>query len=94
MSVERKIDLLLQEAENWSKTVTEHEKWHAPEGTFEKGPEAIAKTVSQNWTAGYKTTMARLNFFLNRGGKNVSPSVRANVNKAKEIVRKHYNKEK
>jgi predicted polyphosphate/ATP-dependent NAD kinase len=93
-TIENKIIKLLQETEEkWANKV--HEKFHPPAGTFkEKSAEEIAKIISQNWTAGAQTTMARLNFFLNRGGKNVSPEIRKKVEKAKEIVHKHYSKEK
>jgi hypothetical protein len=91
-SVLIKINQLLQETEEkWANKVKE--KFHPPEGTFKTSPENIAKVISQNWTAGLKTTMARLNFFLNRGGKNVPPEIRKKVEKAKEIVENHYKKE-
>ena len=92
--LEQKIERLIEEAEErWSAAVTKKEKFHPPEGTFkEKSAQEIAKIISQNWQAGLQTTMARLNFFLNRGGENISPEIRAKVNHAKEIVRKHYNK--
>jgi hypothetical protein len=96
--VEKKIQYLIEEAisffeenEKWSQEV--NEKFHPPEGTFSEGsPEQIANVISQNGRASYKTAMARLNFYLNRGGENVSPSVRAKVNRAKEILKKRYNK--
>ena len=92
----KKIDHLIEEAiaffenENWSKSVTKHEKWHAPEGTFEKSAEEIAKIISQDKKVSLKKAMARLNFFLNRGGSNVPSDTRARVNKAKDILRKMY----
>jgi len=91
-SIEKKIQHLIEEAEEkWSQEVTKKEKFHPPEGTFkEKSAQEIARIISQNWTAGLQTTMARLNFFLNRGGENISPEIRAKVNHAKEIVREHY----
>ena len=89
--LEQKIERLIEEAEEkWSNEV--HGRFHPPEGTFkEKSAEEIARIISQNWRASLQTTMARLNFFLNRGGENISPEIRAKVNHAKEIVRKHYN---
>ena len=92
-----KIGSLIEESlalleNNWSDKVTENEKWHAPEGTFEKSPEEIAKIISQNKKASFQTAMSRLNFFLNRGGKNIPQDTKARVNKAKDILRKMYNK--
>ena len=84
--------LALFENEKWSKTVTEHEKWHAPEGTFSKSAQEIAKIISQNKKASYQTAMSRLNFYLNRGGENIPAETRAKVNHAKDILRKMYGK--
>jgi len=91
--IELKIDKLLQEAEEkWTQHVKEH--FHPPKGTFSEGsPEKIADVISEHGKTPYKTAIARLNFFLNRGGKNVSPQVRAKVNKAKEILKKKYGKQ-
>jgi hypothetical protein len=83
MKIEDKINKYLKEGENWSGKVKI--KWHPPEGLFKNGsPEEIASTVSQG--ANLKTAMARLNFFLNRGGSNVSPAIRKKVEKAKKIL--------
>ena len=89
-TVESKIIKLLQEAEEkWTQKV--HEKFHPPAGTFSEGSaEKIADVISEHGKAPYKTAIARLNFFLNRGGKNVSPTVRAKVEKAKKILEKRY----
>jgi hypothetical protein len=92
--IEYKIEKLLQEAEEkWAQKVKE--KFHPPEGTFsEKSAEEIARIISQNWEAGLQKTMARLNFFLNRGGKNITPEIRKKVERAKDIVHDHYKKHK
>jgi hypothetical protein len=83
MKIEDKINKYLKEGKNWSGKV--ETKWHPPEGLFKNGsPEEIASTVSQG--ANLKTAMARLNFFLNRGGSNVSPAIRKKVEKAKKIL--------
>ena len=85
-----KIDVLMEKylrekkkVNKWSNKVKT--KWHPPEGLFKNGsPEEIASTVSQG--ADLKTAMARLNFFLNRGGSNISPAIRKKVEKAKDIL--------
>jgi len=88
--LEQKIERLIEEAEEkWANKV--REKFHPPAGTFkEKSAEEIANIISQHGKASLKTTMARLNFFLNRGGKNIPPEIRAKVNRAKEIVHKRH----
>jgi hypothetical protein len=85
-----KIDVLMEKylrekkkINKWSNKVKT--KWHPPEGLFKNGsPEEIASTVSQG--ADLKTAMARLNFFLNRGGSNIPPAIRKKVEKAKDIL--------
>jgi hypothetical protein len=92
MNIETKILRLIQEAEEkWAQEV--EEKFHPPAGTFKEGsPDKIASVISQNGRAPYKTAIARLSFFLNRGGENISPEIRAKVNRAKEILKKRYKK--
>ncbi len=84
-----KISKLLEETEEkWSNKVKE--KFHPPEGTFSKPPKEIARIISQDKKASYQTAMARLNFFLNRGGENINPTMKAGVERAKEELRKMY----
>jgi len=83
MKIENKIQKYLKE-EKWSGSVKT--KWHPPEGLFKDGSaEKIASTVSKG--VDLKTAMSRLNFFLNRGGSNVSPEIKAKVEKAKKIIK-------
>ena len=83
MKIEDKINKYLKEGKNWSGKVKT--KWHPPEGLFKNGsPEEIASTVSQG--TDLKTAISRLNFFLNRGGSNISPAIRKKVEKAKDIL--------
>jgi len=93
MSVSIKIDKLLEEAENknWSKEV--EPKWRAPEGLFASGSaEKIANAVSQDGKASLQKAMARLNFYENRAGKNLSQERRATLEKAKNLVHSKYGK--
>ena len=99
MTVEDKIDILLEEAKqaeqakHWSNKVTKNEKFHTPPGLFKEATaEKIAEVVSQNFKAEYKTASSRLNFFLNRGGKNVPEPIRAKVKKALTIIHQKYSK--
>jgi len=86
MNISQKIDQLLQEAsKNWSEKV--EPKWRAPKGLFASGSaEAIAEAVSQNGKASLKKAMARINFYENRAGKNLSQERRATLEKAKNLL--------
>lgn len=64
--------------------------FHPAEGTFSSGDaKKIASEITKD-DPGLKTAMSRLNFFLNRAGKNASAKVRSAVETAKNIVRKKY----
>lgn len=61
-------------------------KFHPKEGIFKEGsPEEIATEITKD-NPDLQTAMSRLNFFLNRAGKGLSSTVRANVEAAKKIV--------
>jgi len=82
MRIEDKISKYLNE-DKWSDKVKT--KWHPPEGLFKNGSaEEIADTVSSG--VSLKTAMSRLNFYLNRGGSNISQSQINKVNQAKKIL--------
>ena len=98
MSVENKIEYLieeavvsLEEAKKWSQKVKE--KWHPREGLFRSGSaEEIASEVSEHGKASLKTAMARINFYMNRAGKNLPDNEKGRLNRAKEILDKRYGK--
>lgn len=97
-SVYRKIDQIIEEAEAqkyWTTGVKTGQKgFHTPAGLFKEGTaQKIADVVSQNYKAEYRTAMSRLNFYLNRGGKGITPEVREKVNKAKDIIKKKYGRD-
>lgn len=76
---------IIEKIDKWSNKVKL--KWHAPEGLFKNGsPQEIADTVSKGVSK--KTAMSRLNFFLNRGGSNISSDIRNRVEQAKKIIEK------
>jgi len=69
-------------------------KFHTPPGLFkEASAEKIAQVVSENYKAEYRTVSARLNYFLNRGGRNIPEDIRAKVKQAINIAKKKYNRE-
>lgn len=89
--------MLIEEAkeaiDKWSAKVPHSKTFKTPPGLFkEKSAQEIAKVISENKDAAYKTAMSRLNFYLNRGGKNIPENIRLKVNKSKEILKKIYNR--
>lgn len=90
MNIEQLLYTYLNE-KKWSQKV--QTSFHPPEGTFSKSPEEIIKALSSDG-ADYKTVMSRLNFFLNRAGKNVSDKVESNVETAKKILMSKHEKDK
>jgi hypothetical protein len=94
-AVVTKIQKLIEEAEKsinkWSDKVPHSKTFKTPEGLFKnKSSQEIAKVISENKEAPYATAMSRLNFYLNRGGKNIPSDIRAKVNAAKEVLKKMY----
>ncbi len=71
----------------WSADVTE--KWHPPEGFFEKSAEAIASGLKRA-SKDLKQAMSRLNFYVNRAGKNLSSDDRERLELAKEKLHASY----
>ena len=83
------LDNLLTEKQMWSGDVKSH--WTPPEGFFTRSAEKIAsglKRASEN----LKQAMARLNFYRNRGGKNLSAEDKARLKNAAEKLRNLYPK--
>ncbi len=82
-----RIDLFLCEkgkVKKWSQKVKV--KFHPAPGTFKNGtPDQILAELGKDG-ADDGTIMKRLNFFLNRGGKGVTPAIRRKVEKAKQML--------
>ena len=75
------------EAEKWSQKVTDHDdKSAVPEGTFDKSASDIAQTLKRVSDSEGQAS-SRLNFYKNRGGKNVDKS---KLDHASELLRKSY----
>ena len=70
----------LLESTHWSSSV--HEKWTPPEGFFTKSASAIAKGLLAA-SKDESQAMKRLNFYINRAGKNLSADDRARLEAAK-----------
>jgi len=76
--------------ELWSGEVVA--KWSPPPGLFAQGTaEEIANTIAKA-SKSLKQAMSRINFYLNRAGKNISDERRKVIEKAKDIVRKLFEK--
>jgi len=69
--------------DNWIQDV--ETKWSPPPGTFKKSPEEIAKILLEN-SKSYKQAVLRLNFYVNRMGKNLSEDEKKKFEEVKEIM--------
>ncbi|HUA91962.1 MAG TPA: DUF3175 domain-containing protein [Terracidiphilus sp.] len=74
-------------ARKWSGKVNT-DSTHPPEGLFNKDPETIARMLASKRVSpkGPGSGMRMLTFFINRAGKNLSPSRKKALEKAKEIL--------
>jgi uncharacterized protein DUF3175 len=63
---------------------------HPPEGLFKKSAEVIARTLASKKVSpkGPASGMRLLNYFINRGGKNLSASRHAELENAKALLPK------
>lgn len=60
-----------------------------PEGFFEGSPSAIANGLKAK-SDSFKQAMSRLNFYINRGGDNLSPDDKRRLDEAKDALRRAY----
>jgi hypothetical protein len=65
-------------------------KWTPPEGLFTKDAKTIAKTLKK-LSKSEKQAMARLNFYINRGGRTLHNKVE--LEKAKKLLKKLYSQD-
>jgi hypothetical protein len=78
------------EAEKWSQKVTDHDdKSAVPDGTFEKSAEDIAHTLKRV-SDSHGQASQRLNFYKNRGGKNLSGEEKSKLDKAGDVLKGLY----
>ena len=66
-------------------------------GAFKGTPREIAKSLKRSAERStrrkappFRSAMSMLNFYVNRGGKNLSPSTRARLERAKDELRELY----
>jgi DUF438 domain-containing protein len=74
----------------WSADV--ETKWEPKEGIFTKSASAIATYLANN-SDSLKQSMARLNYYINRAGSNLSTERKETLERAKELLRKRYGRE-
>jgi tRNA(adenine34) deaminase len=69
---------------------------HPREGLFTKSPATIARELASKKVSpkGPASGMRMLTYFINRGGKGLSPTRRAALEKAKELLSKRIKAER
>lgn len=80
---------LFLEKEKWSKDVVT--SWNPPKGFFTKSADDIANGL-KSASKDLKQAMSRLNFYINRAGKNLSDSDKKKLNSVKNKLQKLYEK--
>lgn len=85
-NVLEKIDIFLNE-KIWSGKVAT--KYSPPEGTFTKSAAHIADVLAKD-SKDLKQAMSRLNFYINRAGKNLTNKDMKRLEQAKDLLRKKF----
>ena len=76
----------------WSKEPTKKAKWHPPKGLFAEGSsKEIADTVIAA-SSSRAQAVRRVEFYINRAGKNLSAKDKKRLEKAVELINAHYDK--
>lgn len=79
----------------WSASVNT-DSTHPPEGLFNKSAPVIARTLASKKVSpkGPGSGMRMLTFYINRAGKNLSASRKAELQRAKKLLSERITKEK
>jgi hypothetical protein len=77
------VQLLKEASDMWSSEVDT--EWTPPEDLFTKDSEIIANTLKKS-SESLKQAMARLNFYINRAGDNLSSDDKKRLEKAKDLL--------
>ncbi len=79
----------------WVRTVTT-ESTHPPTGTFAGSAEKIARTMARKDVSprGLGSGIRMIQYFINRGGKNLSTRRRAELERAKRILQRRAARQK
>jgi hypothetical protein len=80
---------------NWVRTVTT-DSTHPPRGTFAGSAAEIARTMARKDVSprGLGSGIRMIQYFINRGGKNLSARRRAELERAKRILQQRAAKQK
>src|SRR5581483_7293685 len=81
----------------WSAQVTAtSDATHPPEGLFKKDAATIARTLASKKVSpkGVSSGMRMLSFYVNRAGKNLSASRKAELEKAKKLLHRRVERER
>lgn len=62
------------------------------EGTFEESPSAIARELKMK-SKDFQQAMSRLNYYINRAGKNLDTSDKSRLERAKEALYRAYGRD-
>jgi tRNA(adenine34) deaminase len=67
-----------------------------PEGTFTKDAKSVARIMASKKVSpkGLGSGLRMIQFFINRAGKNLSPTRRSELEKAKDILRERMHRKK
>lgn len=78
----------MPKTKKWSHNVTTVSTF-PPEGIFTKDPETIARVMASKEVSpkGIGSGIRMIQFYINRAGKNLEPARKAELEKAKEILR-------
>jgi tRNA(adenine34) deaminase len=79
----------LRQSKRWVAKV-KTDSTHPPAGLFKKDAATIARTLASKRVSpkGAQSGMRMLNYFINRGGKGLSASRRAELQRAKRLLSK------
>lgn len=82
--------MIAAKKKKWSGAVKP--KWSPPPELFTKSANVIADTLAKSGQT-LKRAMARLNFYVNRSGSNLSDKDKARLEYAKELLHKKFEKD-
>jgi uncharacterized protein DUF3175 len=87
--------MTVKKSKRWVAKVTT-DSTHPPEGLFTKSATTIARSLASKKVSpkGPASGLRMLTYFINRGGKGLSPDRRAELEKAKTILSNRIHREK
>jgi hypothetical protein len=91
----RKVSKPRRSRRKWVRTVTT-DSTHPPRGTFAGSASQIARTMARKDVSpgGIGSGIRMIQYFINRGGKNLSAARRAELEKAKRLLQRRAARQK